>query len=282
MCIKETFKENTMKRIIQIFIMLLIVPLFLSFNCSETNSKDNKVPAFRSGNAEYGRDSIKQPVGLQKLLKAYPNFLEKGEDNKLYWKDGSVMTYDDGMEKGFDEMLDNPDIEDMFSQEYVAGEDWSQPPAENFDPGRIRYEQFFSKMYGKSQGEVSKNLRTINWFGTSVQVSTVNNIDEKFEAVMEDLEKLPEKFHKYFKKTAGTYNYRKIAGTDRLSTHSYGIAIDINTDYSDYWRWDKSMKYKNRIPYEVAEVFERHGFIWGAKWYHYDTMHFEYRPELLN
>lgn len=28
-------------------------------------------------------------------------------------------------------------------------------------------------------------------------------------------------------------------------------------------------------------AFERHGFIWGAKWYHYDSMHFEYRPELL-
>ncbi|MDP3291618.1 MAG: M15 family metallopeptidase, partial [Sulfuricurvum sp.] len=24
-----------------------------------------------------------------------------------------------------------------------------------------------------------------------------------------------------------------------------------------------------------------HGFIWGGRWYHYDTMHFEYRPELL-
>jgi hypothetical protein len=30
-----------------------------------------------------------------------------------------------------------------------------------------------------------------------------------------------------------------------------------------------------------VEVFERHGFIWGGKWNHYDTMHFEYRPELL-
>ncbi|MEJ2663631.1 MAG: M15 family metallopeptidase, partial [Spirochaetia bacterium] len=27
--------------------------------------------------------------------------------------------------------------------------------------------------------------------------------------------------------------------------------------------------------------FEKYGFIWGGKWYHYDTMHFEYRPELL-
>ena len=31
-----------------------------------------------------------------------------------------------------------------------------------------------------------------------------------------------------------------------------------------------------------AHIFERHGFIWGGKWHHYDTMHFEYRPELLH
>jgi hypothetical protein len=39
--------------------------------------------------------------------------------------------------------------------------------------------------------------------------------------------------------------------------------------------------YRNRIPHRIVEIFERHGFIWGGKWYHYDTMHFEYRPELL-
>jgi hypothetical protein len=39
--------------------------------------------------------------------------------------------------------------------------------------------------------------------------------------------------------------------------------------------------YKNRIPLELVAIFEKHGFIWGGKWYHYDTMHFEYRPELL-
>ncbi len=39
--------------------------------------------------------------------------------------------------------------------------------------------------------------------------------------------------------------------------------------------------YKNEIPWEIVRIFEAHGFIWGGKWYHYDTMHFEYRPELL-
>jgi peptidoglycan LD-endopeptidase CwlK len=32
---------------------------------------------------------------------------------------------------------------------------------------------------------------------------------------------------------------------------------------------------------EIVKIFEKYGFIWGGKWYHYDTMHFEYRPELI-
>ena len=35
------------------------------------------------------------------------------------------------------------------------------------------------------------------------------------------------------------------------------------------------------MPLELVAAFERHGFVWGGKWWHYDTMHFEYRPELL-
>jgi D-alanyl-D-alanine carboxypeptidase len=39
--------------------------------------------------------------------------------------------------------------------------------------------------------------------------------------------------------------------------------------------------YRNEIPLEIVHIFEKHGFIWGGKWYHYDTMHFEYRPEII-
>ena len=31
-----------------------------------------------------------------------------------------------------------------------------------------------------------------------------------------------------------------------------------------------------------VDAFEAEGFIWGGRWLHYDTMHFEYRPELLD
>ena len=38
---------------------------------------------------------------------------------------------------------------------------------------------------------------------------------------------------------------------------------------------------RNNYPQEIVELFEKHGFIWGGKWSHFDLMHFEYRPELL-
>ena len=42
------------------------------------------------------------------------------------------------------------------------------------------------------------------------------------------------------------------------------------------------MIWKNRIPQEIVDAFEAEGFIWGGRWAHYDTMHFEYRPELTS
>ena len=68
--------------------------------------------------------------------------------------------------------------------------------------------------------------------------------------------------------------------------HAYAAAIDLNVAISDYWLWQAKggtgpLLYRNRMPPEIVDIFERHGFIWGGKWYHYDTMHFEYRPELL-
>ena len=38
---------------------------------------------------------------------------------------------------------------------------------------------------------------------------------------------------------------------------------------------------RNNYPQEIVELFEKHGFIWGGKWSHFDLMHFEYRPEMV-
>lgn len=282
--------EMYIKKIKYFAVLILIIAVTVSCSkngTAEKNAGKNTIneKTVNTGTEVKTADSTKIPAGLLKLIKAYPEFLERADANNLYWKDGSSMVYDDGREKSHDEMLENPDLEDMMSQPYTMGAGWDKPPDVNFEPGRIRYEPFFAKMYGSSESGVRKNLTTVTWMpgisGTPLMVNTVNEVDVQLRAVCDDLAKLDNEFMKYVKRTAGTFNYRVIAGTQRLSAHSYGIAIDINTEYSDYWQWDKSMKYKNKIPMEVVEVFENRGFIWGGKWYHYDTMHFEYRPELL-
>lgn len=274
-------------------LFIYIVAIISLFSCNNEKKSDiNSDKTFISENKNTtttpnvkGNRNI--PEGLKKLVKAYPDFLDSADENSLYWKDGTVMQWDDGITgKTHDEMLDNPDLEDMMSQKYVKGADWDSPPAENFEPGRIRYEPFFRKMYGNSSGEVQRNLVSVSWLpsicGCTIQFNNVNGAADKMRDVSAELEeKLGSEFHKYVSKTAGTFNWRNIAGTNRLSTHSFGTAIDINTKYSNYWQWDGSMTWKNQIPMEIVEIFEKHGFIWGGKWYHYDTMHFEYRPELL-
>lgn len=228
---------------------------------------------------------------VERLAAAYPGAIDRVDGNALVWKDGTRMTIDDGRgPKPHEEMLATADLKDMFLQAYSAGTPEKLPPL-NFDPGRARNAAFFDKLYGDCRkGEVAGNLVDVVWlprkWGRTVKATKLNGVAEKLAAVSKELDALPARFDPYLFPSAGTYNCREIAGTTRVSAHGHGIAIDIATERSDYWRWagakaGGAIPYRNRVPMEIVEIFERHGFIWGGKWYHYDTMHFEYRPELI-
>jgi len=221
-------------------------------------------------------------ANCNKLVQSYEQ-IAGCKNNKVIWSDGSSMIYDDGKKETFDKILKNADIEDTFTHSYTNGP-YKNPP-KNYDPGRYRNDKFFRKMYGNSAQAVKKNLATISWFGQKVRVTRVNNVHKQLQKVAVDLAKEVKKnpkLKKYLTPMGGTFKWRKIAGTNRLSVHSFGAAVDINVKYSAYWRWSKGKyKYQNKIPTKIVKIFEKHGFIWGGKWYHYDTMHFEYRPEML-
>ena len=228
---------------------------------------------------------------LTKLAKAYPAFIKTFSNNIIFFIDNEQMNYDDGIKnKTFEEKLNNPSLKDQLSIKYIKiDEDQNYIPMKNEDAGRIRYEAFFKKMYGSNQEEIKKNLTKIIWLpktsNKTLLVTTINNVDKKLQAISDELELLPIELKSFVDNPAGVTNWRKISNTNRLSSHSFGIAIDINVKKSDYWQWHKkngTVNYKNKIPLEIARIFEKHGFIWGGRWYHYDTMHFEYRPELLN
>lgn len=240
------------------------------------------------GNVIYAqqKDTISDEV--KKLMIAYPGQIEGYEENYILFNDNSRLIFDDGIAKSFTELLKNPDIQDVFIFDYPAGK--INSIKKNQDPGRIRSDEFLKKIYGQTSVEVQKNLVEIVWcpklVNQKIRITSKNNVSKQLSAISAELDEHPE-WKDYLKSTGG-FNWRVISGSNRLSTHSFGIAIDLNTKYSHYWQWDCKCKdenidlsYKNSIPQGIVDIFEKHGFIWGGKWYHYDTMHFEYRPELL-
>jgi D-alanyl-D-alanine carboxypeptidase len=214
--------------------------------------------------------------------------VEIGSDKRLMvCLAGGKFVYDDGVTKSFQERLDNPDIKDMFYDRYPLTNPTDRLP-KDFDPGRYRVESLFRALYGESEAAVTKNCVTVQFCGHSVRFNARCGAAEALSLVSDDLQQIlkrkPE-LRPYVEKLAGTFNWRKVAGTSRLSEHAFGIAIDLNVDKSDYWRWRSPEQIGNfsrkNWPTEIIETFERHGFIWGGKWWHYDTMHFEYRPEMI-
>jgi len=228
-------------------------------------------------------------AALDALVAAYPNALVGHDANNLRWRDGTVMPASPSAEsKSFTELLQHASIVDQFRIPYPRGP-LERPPDVDADPGRFRNTAFFTKMYGDCQkGGVTPHLVSLSWLPKTwdkpTRITSVNGVDEHLRTVSSEIDALPDKIKRAAYPTAGTYNCRAVADTGQPSPHSYGIAIDLNLAFSDYWYWvphSGPIAYRNRMPEEIVAIFEKHGFIWGGKWYHFDTMHFEFRPELL-
>ena len=267
-------------------IILILIVCYLTIGCTKAQTQQIGQKQRKDSISVNTETSI--PKEAEWLMLAYPSQIIGFVNNYLIFSDSSRLLFDDGKQKSTEELLNNPDIQDMFAYSYTNGK--AITPKKFQDAGRIRNEDFFKKIYGKTASEVQRNLTTIVWcpklVGQKLQISTVNDVYKHLRAVSAELDEHPD--WKEYLKSSGTFNWRVVHGSKQLSGHSFGIAIDLNTKYSNYWQWDckctdenVDLTYKNKIPQGIIDIFEKHGFIWGGKWYHYDTMHFEYRPELL-
>lgn len=225
----------------------------------------------------------------QCYLEGYPQLIQSADESALVLRDGIRLPYHNTLPKtSWDEKINHADLATQLEQSYDAG-GFETPPPYLHSPGRLRYQPFFQALYGKDKKSIEKNLVSIEWptlkGKTKLQVSKVDGVDKKLYAIGQEIAKLP-KTDRIWAEGATTYCYRVIKDTDRLSMHSYGIAIDLAPNTTQYWKDEASSEtakigYKNTMPLSIVRIFEKHGFIWGGRWYHYDTMHFEYRPELL-
>jgi peptidoglycan LD-endopeptidase CwlK len=225
---------------------------------------------------------------IYNLKLAYPQHVNEVTSSYIAWHDGTRMQI--GSSSALMNWFTNKRLKLGSHAELITDKDIVH----------ARFEPFFKKMYGRTPREVGQHLVTIYWmpkvFGNRypLKVTTVNDVDKKLRRISSNLEKLPQEYYKYLENPGGSYYWRKVEGENSLSAHSFGIALDINLRYSNYWLWDYQKTNKplselrnqrlscpNRIPMKIVQIFEQEGFYWGGRWYFYDTMHFEYRPDLL-
>ncbi len=139
--------------------------------------------------------ALAQAGPLDRLVNAYPAFLESHDATTIRWKDGASMPVSDGRaNKSFEEKLKNPSLLDQMELTYVKGP-LAKPPGQEDDPGRFRNTAFFDKMYGDcSKGQVAKKLVKVAWLpksgGGSVMITSVNGVAEQLRAVSADLDAL--------------------------------------------------------------------------------------------
>lgn len=224
------------------------------------------------------------------LMMAYPEYVidvNKDTNGSIYiiMKSGKKILYDDKIKKSFQQKLADPDLQDTLEQIYPLNS-VNDLMEKNFDPGRFRNYELLREVYGSSRKQVEKNLVNVA-AGVRFQFNKNNRASESLKSAMKELQVLAgqnKKIAGCIYPCSGTYSYRTIAGTNRLSPHSFGNTIDLARDKRDYWKWageDQGRQRLQSYPNEIPEIFEKNNFIWGGKWNHFDILHYEYRPEII-
>ena len=225
---------------------------------------------------------------LLALMLAYKEIvdIERDDKNNIYivFKSGKRIIYDDKVIKTYEEKIHNPDIEDTLYQIYPL-HDIDDLMSDNYDPGRIRSYKLLYEVYGQNEEIINKNLKEVYPQGNYCMFSKKNNAYKYLVSAINEVKiNGNPKSIDLLSPINGTYCYRKISGTNRLSPHSFGIAIDVKHNRGDYWKWSSTEVGQMRLkefPRDMVTAFEKNYFIWGGKWSHFDILHFEYRPELI-
>jgi hypothetical protein len=165
------------------------------------------------------------------------------------------------------------------------------------NPPKRSYHFFDALWRAHTREESYERVKTIRFFGRNVLVHYA--ILEELALVEERIRaeaKIGNQVQQWINNlgTLSGWNWRSIADTQSRSFHAYGAAVDLlpvsQRGLATYWLWTSehnsewwAVPYDQRLhpPEAVIKAFEAYGFIWGGKWLFFDTMHFEYRPEIL-
>lgn len=267
-----------MKRVILCFIGICLIVNNPYIIKGETNNE----------NAKY-TETMKQDILC--IMLAYQDNIEnitKENNGKVYivMASGKKILYDDKIKKNAEEKFQNTDLQDMMEEIYPL-DTTKKLMEKDQNPGRNRVYELLNQVYGNGRSAIEHNLKNTNLVYRTLQFNGNNKASVSLQNTFKEITAIGGKNGNIYSSVFplnGTYNYRLISGTNKLSPHAYGIAIDLNRDKRDYWKWASREEGQKRLdiyPKEVVDIFQKNNFVWGGKWGHFDTLHFEYRPEII-
>lgn len=228
-------------------------------------------------------------VDLQCLREAYPAQVQGMADDAqgtwLVLRNGKRVLYAAPQELRPDSLSPQSTVRQSMEQPYPL-EPLRPAPAVGEHPGRVRSQDFLAALYGNNKAAVRSQLHVVPLAGRSVLFSSSTGAAHALRKVGTALDALLQrdpKMRAWVLPLGGTFLWRNVAGEERLSPHSFGVAVDLNPSKGAYWRWSGGVSHpaQKLYPSEIVKIFEDNGFVWGGKWREYDLMHFEYRPEIL-
>jgi hypothetical protein len=219
----------------------------------------------------------------------------------------------DGRSLEFYDRIESMDLASLLMIPYVPGVVPLPEKRRNHDPGRLHVDDLQASVFGGTREEVRANLTSVEFLGQKIPfqkhlgaAAALGRVGKQIMAAAAKDPKLAKFIEPFTSKKIDLRNYtnawRTVKGTTRLSSHSFATAIDLLTNVGPmYWLWDATKADPERakrgevgfrdihfvarakpiMPQPIVDAFEANGFIWGGKWNHYDTMHFEYRPEFF-
>lgn len=224
------------------------------------------------------------------LETAYPGASMALSQGVFTSAEGIRVAYRGPQDTGPMERLQTATIGDQFYYPYPLAFDLEARKAAFVDPGRLRNDALFRAIWFSDRAAARASLAQVVYAGrtqrATFQMTRKYCVHAQLQAALDEIAAQGPGIDRFFESVGGSFNWRKIAGTNRLSAHSFGISVDFNTELGGYWRWSgakpgQAARYDNKYPAELVQAMERYGFIWGGKWHHFDGMHFEYRPELI-
>lgn len=174
------------------------------------------------------------------MEQAYPGLDLDVAQARVVLPDGQTLPALPARDVPPSERLEGTTLGDQFVDAYPLEFNLESRQTPWFDPGRNRDEALMRALWFDEEAAARASLARVEYSGTNVEadflITTKHCAHLQAAYALAEIAELGPSMDPFFHNPGGSFSWRVIAGTERLSVHSFGAAIDLNADLGGYWQ----------------------------------------------